>query len=224
MGVNGVIWGGPENPLYILLTLYDETKRYVISVTPFINQQNQYTATNNINMKDFTLQNVGEPTNDKDVATKRYVDNFGGGAFEVRNGGYNAKGPLYIGGNKIGGIKDPKTDGEAANKRYVDNYVEKYVTDYVEKFKDENDFFTLPWDIDMDGKKIFSLPEPMQDDEPATKKYVDDLQIHSIDKRGNIKFNRNINVSNQRIFSLKDPKNLMKQLIKNMLMIVLIKE
>ena len=187
-------------------TLYDETKRYVISVTPFINQQNQYTATNNFNMKDFTLQNVGEPTNDKDVATKRYVDNFGGGAFEVRNGGYNAKGPLYIGGNKIGGIKDPKNDGEAANKRYVDNYVEKYVNDYVEKFKDENDFFTLPWDIDMAGKKILSLPEPMQDDEPATKKYVDDLQTHYIDQKGNIKFNRNINISIQRIFSLKDPK------------------
>ena len=187
-------------------TLYDETKRYVISVTPFINQQNQYTATNNINMKDFTLQNVGEPTNDKDVATKRYVDNFGGGAFEVRNGGYNAKGPLYIGGNKIGGIKDPKNDGEAANKRHVDNYVEKCVNDYVEKFKDENDFFTLPWDIDMAGKKILSLPKPMQDDEPATKKYVDDLQTHYIDQKGNIKFNRNINVSNQRIFSLKDPK------------------
>ena len=58
----------------------------------------------------------------------------------------------------------------------------------------------------MAGKNILSLPEPVQDDEPATKKYVDDLQIHSIDKRGNIKFNRNINVSNQRIFSLKDPK------------------
>ena len=46
----------------------------------------------------------------------------------------------------------------------------------------------------------------MQDDEPATKKYVDDLQTHYIDQKGNIKFNRNINVSNQRIFSLKDPK------------------
>ena len=76
----------------------------------------------------------------------------------MRNGGYNANGHLYIGGNKIGSIKDPKNDGEAANKRYVDNYVEKYVNDYVEKFKDENDFFTLPWDIDMAGKKIFSLP------------------------------------------------------------------
>ena len=76
-------------------------------------------------MRDFTLQNVGEPTNAKDVATKEYVDNFGGGAFEARNGGYNAKGPLYIGGHKIGGVKDPKKGGEATNKRYVNNYVSR---------------------------------------------------------------------------------------------------
>ena len=62
----------------------------------------------------------------------------------------------------------------------------------------------------------------MQDDEPATKKYVDDLQTHYIDQKGNIKFNRNINVSNQRIFSLKDPKKPYEAANKNMLMIVLI--
>ena len=44
-------------------TLSDETRRYVNSVTPFINQQYDYAATNNINMRSFTLQNVGEPTN-----------------------------------------------------------------------------------------------------------------------------------------------------------------
>ena len=58
----------------------------------------------------------------------------------------------------------------------------------------------------MDGNKIFSLPEPKQDNEPATKKYVDDLQTQYIDKRGNVRFNRNINVGNNRIFAVKDPK------------------
>ena len=148
-------------------------KRYVISVTPFVNQQNQYTATNNINMKDFTLQNVGEPTNAKDVATKEYVDNLGGGAFEVRNGGYTAKGPLYIGGNKIGGIRDPKRGGEPTNKRYVDNYVEKYVNDYIEKFKDGNGVFTLPWDVNIAGKKLSGLSFPLTNDEAATREYAD---------------------------------------------------
>ena len=81
-----------------------------------------------------------------------------------------------------------------------------YVTDYVEKFKDENDFFTLPWDINMAGKKIMSLPEPERDGEPATKKYVDDLQTQHIDIRGNVKFGRNINLDNKRIFAMKEPK------------------
>ena len=58
----------------------------------------------------------------------------------------------------------------------------------------------------MEGNKIFSLPEPEQDNEPATKKYVDDLQNQYIDKKGNIKFDRNINVGNNRIFAVKDPK------------------
>ena len=162
---------GAVNKIYVD-TLSDETKRYVISVTPFVNQQNQYTATNNINMRGFTLQNVGEPTNDKDVATKGYVDNSGGGAFEARNGGYNAKGPLYIGGHKIGGVKDPKKGGEATNKRYVDNYVEKYVNDYVEKFKDGNGLFASPWDINMTGKKLSGLSSPSKSDEAATREYA----------------------------------------------------
>ena len=155
-------------------TLSDETRRYVNSVTPFVNQQYQYTATSNINMRDFTLQNVGELTNAKDVATKEYVDNSGGGAFEVRNRGYNAKGHLYIGGQKIGGVRAPINGGEAANKRYVDNYVEEYVNGYVEKFKDENDNFVLPWKVNMAGKKLSGLSIPSKSDEAATKSYVDE--------------------------------------------------
>ena len=160
------------NKIYVD-TLSDETKRYVNSVTPFINIQNQYTATNNINMRDFTLQNVGEPTNAKDVATKEYVDNSGGGAFEVKNGGYEVKGHLYIRGQKIGGIRDPVNDGEAANKRYVDNYVEEYVNGYAEKLKDGNVFLASPWDINMISKKLSGLSFPSKSDEAATREYAD---------------------------------------------------
>ena len=128
------------NKIYVD-TSSDETKSYVNSVMPFVNQQNEYVATNSINMREFTLQNVGEATNAKDVPTKECVDNSGGGAFEVRNVGNNTKVPLYIGGYKIGGVRDSKKEGEATNKRYVDNYVEKYLEDYVKKFKDKNDVF-----------------------------------------------------------------------------------
>ena len=124
-------------------------------------------------MRDFTLQNVGEPTNAGDIATKEYVDNSGGGAFEVRNGGYNAKGHLYIGDQKIGGVRDPINDGEAANKRYVDNYVEKYVNDYVEELKDENGVFVSPWGVNIVGNKLSCLSIPSKSDEAATKEYTD---------------------------------------------------
>ena len=70
----------------------------------------------------------------------------------------------------------------------------------------KNDNITFGRDVDMEGNKIFSLPEPEQDSDPATKKYVDDLQTQYIDKRGNIKFGTNINLDNKRIFALKDPK------------------
>ena len=151
-------------------TLSDERKRYVNSVTPFVNQQNEYVATNNINMRDFTLRNVGEPTNTRDVATKEYVDK--GNAFEVRNGGYNAKGPLYIVGQKIGSVTDPKKDGETVNKRYVDDYVEKYANDYVKKFKDENNVFVSPWGINMAGNKISGLSFPSKSPEAASREYA----------------------------------------------------
>ena len=160
-------------------TLSDETKRYINSVTPFVNQQYEYVATNNINMRDFTLQNVGEPTNTKDVATKEYVgyvDNSGGGAFEGRNGGYTAEDDLYIKGYKIGGVRQTKMDSEAAYKRYVDNYVEKYGEDYVEKFKNENDVFFSPWEVNMAGNKLSGLSIPSKSDEAATKEYADKVE------------------------------------------------
>ena len=46
------------------------------------------------------------------------------------------------------------------------------MNDYVDKFKDENVFFALPWDINMTGKKLSGLSFPSKSDEAATREYA----------------------------------------------------
>ena len=133
----------------------------------------------------FTILNVKPPINDNHITDKKYVDD--NTAFVFRNNEYYAKGNINL------------RDGEASTKKYVDESLASH-------FIDINDNIVFGRNVDMEGKNIFNLPLPKKDDEPATKKYVHDLQNQYVDKRGNIKFSRNINIDNKRIFALKDPK------------------
>ena len=134
------------------------TKEYVdTTTTPFLKlDQTKYNTKGDIDMRDqFTVYNVKTPIDDSHIVDKKYVDEMDNlkSAFTLINGGYEARGSLYMRKNKLGGLREPTMDGEA-----------------------------------------------------ATKKYVDDLQTQYIDKKGNVKFDRDINVGNNRIFSLKYPK------------------
>ena len=180
------------------------TKEYIDTTTvPFLKlDQTKYNTKGDIDMGDqFTVLNVKTPIDDNHITDKKYVDEMVNlkSAFTLINGGYEARGSLYMRKNKLGGLREPTMDGEATTKKYVDDLVTNH-------FVDENDNITFGRAVDMEGNKIFSLPEPEQDSDPATKKYVDDLQTQYIDKRGNVKFDKNINVGNNRIFNLKDPK------------------
>ena len=190
----------------------------------YVRSNGETPLTGSLDMRGNTIYNVADPVNPQDVVTKVYVDNTKGSGVIGRKtkDGVSIKENLdFLGKQKIKNLPDPVDEKDAATKEYVDEkdavtkeYVDEkdavtkeYVDDKTKNlFIDENDNIAFGLNVDMEGNKIFSLPEPEQDHEPATKKYVDDLQIYKLDKRGNVRFDRNINVGNNKIFSLKDPK------------------
>ena len=179
----------------------------------YVRSDGETPLTGSLNMRGNTLYNVADPVNPQDVVTKVYVDNTKGSGVIGRKtkDGVSIKENLdFLGKQKIKNLPDPVNDHDAVTKEYVDEkdaVTKKYVDDKTKNlFVDKNDNIAFGLNVDMEGNKIFSLPEPATDQEPATKKYVDDLQTQYIDKRGNVKFDRNINVGNNRIFAVKDPK------------------
>ena len=201
----------------------------------YVRSDGETPLTGSLNMRGNTLYNVADPVNPQDVVTKVYVDNTKGSGVIGRKVGdaVSIKENLdFLGKQKIKNLPDPVNDHDAVTKKYVDEkdavtkkyvdekdavtkeYVDekdavtkKYVDDKTKNlFIDKNDNIAFGLNVDMEGNQILGLPEPVQDSDPATKKYVDDLQNQYIDKRGNIKFGRNINLDNKRIFALKDPK------------------
>ena len=179
----------------------------------YVRSDGETPLTGSLNMRGNTIYNVADPVNPQDVVTKVYVDNTKGSGVigrKTKDGVSIKENMDFLGKQKIKNLPEPVDEKDAVTKEYVDEkdaVTKKYVDDKTKNlFIDENDNIAFGLNVDMEGNKIFSLPEPEQDNEPATKKYVDDLQTHYIDKRGNVRFDRNINVGNNRIFALKDPK------------------
>ena len=179
----------------------------------YVRSDGETPLTGSLNMRGNTIYNVADPVNPQDVVTKVYVDNTKGSGVigrKTKDGVSIKENMDFLGKQKIKNLPDPVNEKDAVTKKYVDEkdaVTKEYVDDKTKNlFIDKNDNIAFGLNVDMEGNKIFSLPEPEQDHEPATKKYVDDLQTHYIDKRGNVRFDRNINVGNNRIFALKDPK------------------
>ena len=179
----------------------------------YVRSDGETPLTGSLDMRGNTLYNVADPVNPQDVVTKVYVDNTKGSGVIGRKVGdaVSIKENLdFLGKQRIKNLPDPVDEKDAVTKEYVDEkdaVTKEYVDDKTKNlFIDKNDNIAFGLNIDMEGNQILGLPEPATDQEPATKKYVDDLQTQYIDKRGNIKFDRNINVGNNRIFAVKDPK------------------
>ena len=148
------------------------------------------------------IKNLPDPVNDKDAVTKEYVDTTTIPFLKLDRTKYNTKGDIDMGDQfTVLNVKTPIDDSHIVDKKYVDE-----MDNLKSAFSFRNGEYYAKGNIYLRKNKLEGLRKPEQDNEPATKKYVDDLQTQYIDKRGNVKFDRNINVGNNRIFALKDPK------------------
>ena len=151
------------------------TKEYVdtSSISYLKVNQGIYEANGNIDMKNaYTVFNVKPPTDDSHITDKKYVDD--NSAFNKKNGGFEARGGIYMRKNKLGGLREPTQDGEAATKKYVDDLQTQHV--------DEKGNIKFGRNINLDNRRIFALKEPRKDNEAATKKYVDDSITDKIEE------------------------------------------
>ena len=148
------------------------------------------------------IKNLPDPVNNKDAVTKEYVDTTTVPFLKLDQTKYNTKGNIDMGDQfTVLNVKTPIDDNHITDKKYVDE-----MDNLKSAFSFRNGGYYAKGDIYLRKNKLGELREPLQDGEAATKKYVDDLQNQYIDKRGNIKFDRNINVGNHRIFAVKEPK------------------
>ena len=96
----------------------------------FIKENGHYRATAPLDIDNNKMENLPEPEDDGDAATKKYVDDVAKsltleGALVKENGGYNLSGKSYINMNfgSIRNLEAPVQEWEAATKGYVDNVV-----------------------------------------------------------------------------------------------------
>ena len=88
----------------------------------FIRSDRSTPVSGSIDMRGNTLNNVSDPVNPQDVATKEYADNVKGEGWVERkeDGTYVIKRDLDMDGKKLKNIPPPVEDADTVNKIYAD--------------------------------------------------------------------------------------------------------
>ena len=148
------------------------------------------------------IKNLPDPVNDKDVVTKEYVDTTTVPFLKLDQTKYNTKGDIDMGGSyTVYNVKTPIDDSHITDKKYVDE-----MDNLKSAFSFRNGEYYAKGNIYLRKNKLGGLREPLQDGEPATKKYVDDTTKNLfIDENDNIAFGLNVDMDGNKIFSLPEP-------------------
>ena len=181
------------------------SKEYVdklASNNPFKLVDKKYQSKDDLDLKGGKIKNLCSPFEDGDAVNKGYVDTSSVAFLKVDQGKYGAKADIDM--DKIYtvlNVKTPIDDNHITDKKYVDEKV-----NLNSAFTFRNDVYYAKGDIYLRKNKLGGLREPLQDGEPATKKYVDDTTKNLfIDENDNIAFGLNVDMDGKKIISLPEP-------------------
>ena len=121
--------------------------------------------------------------------------------FKDENDNFVSPWKVNMAGKKLSGLSIPSKSDEAATKSYVDEATKNLAGGdaLVSKegvFLKENGHYRATASLDIDNNKIENLPEPKEDSDAATKKYVDDVAKTLTLEEALIKENGGYNVAN----------------------------
>ena len=145
------------------------------------------------------LRNVGMPSVNTDVATKKYVDDNSTGTPTTSRLIVDSN--INMNHKTIENLYPPQNNDDATSKFYVDS-----------KFLQVSGDNQMIGNLNMNSKKIVNVNAPTQNTDASNKKYVDDtVAANKVDvspyfkKDGSQKMTGNIDMNNNRIYNLPAP-------------------
>ena len=154
------------------------------------------TSDGNYDMNGKKLTNVGNPTDDKDAASKKYVDTHSGGKTSLITVDSNIDMKSQF---SITKLKSPTDNDDAANKKYVDD-----------SKIDESVFLKLDGtrimtgNLNMNNNRIYNLPNPNGSKQPIPLAYGD---LAYLRVNGSNMMTNHMNMNNKKITNLQTPTN-----------------
>ena len=155
------------------------------------------TSDGNYDMNGKKLTNIGEPTDYKDAASKKYVDTHSGGgktSLITVDSNIDMKSQF-----SITKLKTPTDNDDAANKKYVDDS------------KTDGSVFlkldgtrAMTGNLNMNNKQIFNIPNPTGSKQPIPLAYGELAYLHV---NGSNMMTNHMNMNNKKIINLQTPTN-----------------